>query len=186
MYVENIKPDKVSGYVTWKRICNTTGKVLKSETFKNLITYQGSTVLNKSLAGVPGFKVTHIYGEHADPGGSGYVEGSLNGLSTDRQDTVETLRTSPRETTDAEVPILLSSFATTTEISGVPTTDYDQNITSYFGVIDNPALDGRIFVGSGLVTQINDSEILVTHQYRPALIKLSSFHINIIWSLRFL
>ena len=177
---------KRRGRVTWSLIDKKSGIVIPNYAAENTITFLATNVMAKSIAGDPNYKITHIYGEHADPGGSGYSEGSLNGLSSARSDTIDTLRTSPRSTTGAEVPVLTTGFSTTTEISGSPTTDYDKNVVTFTSIFSDPSLDGRIFVGAGLMTVIGASEILFAHQYRPALIKLSSFDIQVAWSIEYL
>jgi len=177
---------RMSGRVTWRAVCKKTGEVLFEETVANLITYEATQVIAKSLGGDPSYKISHIYGEHADPGGSGYIEGSLNGLVAARADTIATMRTSPRTTTGAEVPVLTTAFGTTVDIGGVPTTDYDQNVLTVTAIFSDSSLDGRIFVGAGLVTKIGTVELLFGHSYRAALIKLSSFDIQVAWSSRYL
>lgn len=179
-------PAKPSGYVEWFLRDKKTGELHLEWGAKNTITFLATKVMARSLSGLPDYKITHIYGEHADPGVSGYSEGSLNGLSSSRSDTIDTLRTSPRSTTGAEEPILTTGFSTTLKISGVPTTDYDENIATYTAIFSNPSLDGEIFVGAGMITKVGTSEILFAHQYRPALIKLSSFDILVAWSVRYL
>lgn len=185
MLLDTAKP--VQGQVQWSLIDKQTGLVIVDHIAENTVTFLATNVMAHSITGDPNYKITHIYGEHADPGFSGYVDGSLNGLSTSRSDTIDVLRTSPRSTTGAEEQVLTTGFATTLENPpGFPVTDYDKNIVTFTAIFSAPSLDGEIFVGAGLMTVIGTSEILFAHQYRPALTKLSSFDIQVAWSLRYL
>lgn len=185
-FEDNYSPRRMRGWVTWRALCKKTGAVLFEDTVENVITFLATQVIAKGMGGDPNYKITHIYGEHADPGVSGYIEGSTNGLVAARSDTIDTLRTAPRSTTGAEVPVLTTAYGTTTDISGVPTTDYDQNVLTVTSIFSDASLDGRIFVGAGLVTQVSGTELLYAHSYRDALIKLSSFDIQVAWSTRYL
>jgi len=169
------------GQVTYRVVEEATGKVVKTVTRPNIITYQGADFFAKASAGLPEYKFTHIYGEHADPGFSGYIEGSLNGLVTDRTDTVDVLRTSPRDTVDAEAQILVTSFATSDPLL------YSHNLVTILAVWDSSAVNGEIFVGAGLICKLPDgTEILVAHNYVPALIKLAGFAIQAVWTIELL
>jgi hypothetical protein len=183
---DSLGPRFAQGTVTWRKLCKKTGEILSEETFKNLVTFQADQIMAKALVGSPGFKITHIYGEHADPGVSGYIQGSLNGLVAARSDTVATMRTFPRDTVGAEEPVLTTAFGTTTEILMVPTTDYDQNMVTVTAIFSDPSLVGRIFVGAGLVTQVLGTELVFAHSYRPALTLLITFDLQVAWTIRFL
>jgi hypothetical protein len=177
----------MKGHVQWTLIDKATGAQSLEYEAENTITFLATNIMAKSIAGLPDYKITHIYGEHADPGGSGYIEGSLNGLSSMRADTIADLQTSPRSTAGAEEPVLVTNFSTTTENPpGAPVTDYTDNIATFTAIFSDPSLDGRIFVGAGLMTLVAGTELLFAHQYRPALIKLSSFDIQVAWSVRYL
>ena len=177
-----VPPKEIKGHVQWFKVCRETGEKSLEYEAENTITYLATNIMAKSIAGLPDYKITHIYGEHADPGFSGYSEGSLNGLSSTRSDTIDDLRTSPRSTTGAEEPVLITSFATTTENPpGTPVSDYTNNIATFTAIFSDPSLDGEIFVGAGLMTLVSGTELLFAHQYRPALIKLISFDIQVSW-----
>lgn len=155
-----------------------TGAIVKEWYHDNTFTYLGTGILAQALAGNNTFRITHCYGEHADAGTSGYIEGTTNGLTVARTDTVATLRTAPRSTTDAEAPILFPVFST----SGVV---YSGNVVTFAATFDNDNIDGRIIVGAGLVCVINGVEYLVAHSYFPATIKQANHELIAYWSLTF-
>jgi len=126
---------------------------------KNLITYDGSTVLARALGGDQDYHITHIYGEHGPSGV--YTPGSTNGLVASKNDTIDTLRTAPRSTDDAESKVIFPSY-----VSSEP--PYNQNVVTFTASFNDSSLDGRILVGAGLVCQIRGSEILFAHAYFPA------------------
>lgn len=143
---------------------------------KNLLTFLGAGLLAQ------GEEISHMYLEHADPGASGYIENSLNGLSADRGDDISVMRTAPRDTVDAEVQIL-----STTDSNSSPS-DYPlANVRTYIANFNDVNLDGRIIVGAGLIKILdNGQEILGSHAYFPATIKVASREIILLWSRQFL
>jgi len=147
---------------------------------KNLVTFKGADIMAKSITGDPQYKITHAYLEHADPGGSGYIEGSLNGLVADRTDDISILRTSPRSTTDAEEAITSVAFVST------DSNKFLHNGVTFSSSFADSNLDGRIIVGAGLITIIGTIENLYAHSYFPAVIKPANQDIFLAWTQQFL
>lgn len=153
-------------------------RITKSIKGLNVITYAGADLLARMVSGESQYGVNYLYGEHADPGGSGYVEGSLNGLSEAKTDTLTIMRTAPRSTTDAETPILFKVYD---KSSGL----YANNVVTYTAALNSDATNGRIYVGAGLVTRVGNNEILFAHSYFPGHIKLANHEILIHWMVTF-
>lgn len=138
----------------------------------NIITYEGTEVLVKSLANIPHWGITHIYGEY----GTDFVAGVLVGTAT-KIDTVSTMRNAPGKlTTGAEEPILHNSFQRTNN-------NYSDNVVSFYASISDSALDTKVFGGAGLIMRYNSMEYLVAHQYFTGITKLAGHEIVIIWSI---
>ena len=128
----------------------------------NLITYIGATILSHAIAGEDGYKITHIYGEWVDQG-QGYSEGSLNGLEAAKTDTIETMRTPPRNTQYAESPILFASYGSSGE-------QYNNNQITFAASFNDSNLAGKLLQGAGLIVQLNNKELLYAHSYFPAIL----------------
>jgi len=168
--------DKLSakeGIYTILTVDNITGKVISMTRGHNLITYQGSSILAKCLSGDTKFKIAYMYGEHAPNG----TYGDESGLEPQKSDTIEVLRTSPRSTENAEVPVIYANF---TNQDG-----YDFNIVTFTASFTSSALTDRQFVGAGLVAIANGEEFLFNHAYYPTHLKAASHDIIIIWSIKF-
>lgn len=152
-----------------------TKKVRKIIEVNNVITYEGATILAHALTGDGDYRVTHIYGEHADPGGSGYIPGSTNGLVALKSDTIDVLRAPPRDTVNAESPVITASYYTSA-------TPYQNNVVTFTASWNSDLLDGRIIVGAGMITQFRSAEYLFSHAYFPAQIKQPGEELICHWS----
>ena len=152
-----------------------TKKVLQVLDAKNVITYEGATILAHALTGDRDYRITHIYGEHADPGGSGYIPGSTNGLTALKSDTIDILRTPPRSTVNAESPVITASYYTSE-------TPYQNNVVTFTASWSSDLLDGRIIVGAGMINQYRAAEYLFSHAYFPAQIKQPGEELICHWS----
>ena len=150
-----------------------TKKISKVIEVKNVITYEGAKILAHTLAGDIDYRITHIYGEHAASGV--YTPGSTNGLVASKSDTIDTMRTPPRTTDNAESPLIFANYYT----SEPP---YDKNVVTFSASWSSSLLDGRIIVGAGLVTQFKSAELLFAHAYFPAQIKQVGKELICHWS----
>jgi len=163
----------------------TTKRVTANYSKSNIVVYQAGDILAKVTAGEFSFAPTHIYGEHASHPGN-YTEGVLPPLTAALTDTIATLRISPRSTTDAESAILTKGYNKTTEYpSGTPVSYWAHNNITFTATIGDSAVDNDIFVGAGLVTVVLGQEYLFAHQYHPGLVKLPSFEIVYLWTIRY-
>ena len=132
------------------------------------------------IAGNYQSRVSHIYGEHADPVSSGYIEGTMNGLIALKNDTIDiTMNTGEHSTSGAEVPIIFPGF------SSSDLSRFSGNVVTFNCAIDNPILDGRILIGLGLVAIVNGQETLFSHTYIPAFIINGAKEIIAHWSIEF-
>ena len=152
-----------------------TQKIKKIIDVNNVITYEGATILAHVLTGDLDYRITHIYGEHADPIASGYIPGSTNGLTALKSDTIDILRTPPRETTNAESPVITATYYTSES-------PYQNNVVTFTASWSSDLLDGRIIVGAGMVTQYRSAEYLFSHAYFPAQIKQPGEELICHWS----
>jgi len=150
----------------------STGIKTKLVDKPNMITYEGTEVLVKSLANLPHWGITHIYGEY----GTDFAAGVLVGAAA-KTDTVSIMRNPPgRLTTDAEETILHNSFQRSNN-------NYTDNVVSFYASISNSTLDGSVFGGAGLVMNYSGNEYLVAHQFYTGITKLVGHEIVIIWSI---
>jgi hypothetical protein len=167
------------GKISFEIRDSASGKTEKIITVPNVITYQGATVLAKSITGDLQYRITHIYGEYADPAVSGYVAGSTNGLVASKSDTIGTMRSSPRYTEYAESEVITATHYT----SG---TNYYNNIVTFSASWDDENLDDNLVVGAGLICSIGNSELLYAHAYVPAILKTAGKEIVCHWSQLFI
>lgn len=174
--IERIRPEKISmkvgaySIITVDTISNTPVRFVRG---MNLITKQGPSILAKCYGGDIKFKAAYMYGEHAPDG----TYGDICGLDPTTDDRVSTMRTAPRSTTDAEVPIIYSNYSND---SG-----YDFNIVTFTASFNSASLNNRQFVGAGLVSIANGEEYLFNHAYYPTHLKTLNHDIIIIWSIKF-
>lgn len=167
--------DFVKGIIELEVIDKKTRELIKKTTVNNIVTYIAPTVFTQALYGNSDYRITHIYGEHAIAGT--YPEGSLPPLTALRTDTVDTLRTAPRTTANAESPLIFASFSTS-DISL-----YINNVITFSASFDSDLLNGEVIVGAGLICKIGTLELLTNHAYFPGHVKTSSHELAIHWSL---
>lgn len=163
------------------------GRILKRIRVPNTITYKMYDTMAKAIVGEAGYKATHIYTEHADVTESGYVEGSLNGLTASKLDDLDTMNTFPRTVTGAKLPLLQKTFSETLEWpEGNPIDYYSSNIITLNAVMSNVELNDRIFVAAGVVMQKGADEVVLARTIHPGIIKTSAFDLVYFWSISFI
>lgn len=164
----------VNGFYTIEIRDKTTKQKIEELKSKNIIVKTGATIQAKTVVGNNQYKIGYIYGEYAPAG----TYPLIHGLTATKDDTIDTLRTSPRMTTNAEAPILYSSFNSD---SG-----YTDNIVTCTATLNHPDLVDKQLVGIGFVAKFGTTELLYSHAYLAETRTLSSNHEAIIyWGLRF-
>lgn len=169
------KVEMPNGFFTIELVDPSTGEVCKKIQTYNLTTFLGASMIAQNK------EPTHIYLEHADPGGSGYVEGSLNGLAELRTDDITTMRTAPRDTFNAESSVAFFSLTRTD-----PAVYARDNAKTYTANFNDAAIDGRIIVGAGLIVKDGSVEILHSHAYILGFIKPANRNVVLHWTKQFL
>jgi len=162
------------GYIQLEIRDIETKKVEKVIKTNNIVVYGGSEILARALSGDNSYRITNIYAEHAAHPGT-YTEGSTNGLVALKSDTIDTMRVSPRETSNAESPLIFSNFRTSA-------TPYKNNVVTFSASWNSSSLDGRIIGGAGLVVQLKNIEILYAHAYFLAEVKQPGKELICHWS----
>lgn len=162
------------GYIRLYLRNKKTRKITRRIDVKNVVTYEGASILPHALAGDYNYRVTHIYGEHVTPGG-GYLEGQLNGMEALKTDTIDDLRTPPRSTEHAESPVIFANYYT----SSAP---YNNNIVTFTASWSSNDLAGELIQGAGLVTQFKNAERLFAHAYFPAVAMQAGEELICHWS----
>ena len=176
----NVKK-KAIGTITVAIVDKETRKVDKIIEIHNDIMDKACDILPRVLSGEIDFKLSHIFGEHVDPVSSGYSAWNPNGLSTSKDDTIaDPMNTGEHSTSGAEVPIIFPGY------SSSDTSRFKNNVVTYNSSIDNPALDGKLLVGLGLVAIVNGQKFLFSHSYIPAITINGLKETVIHWSVQFL
>ena len=185
------KVEKYCGFYNIQIKDTETGNIIKTINGKNLVTYQGADILARTLSGNVPYPIKYMYFETADPGFSGYIENSLNGLVALKTDTLDTMNTPPRSTIDSEVPIFYSTLQRSDE------SIYKHNVIIFNATLSNSLVNNRIIVGVGLVSDVSGgpygpipgpgdvSKYLFSHAYIPGHIKLPGQEIMIQWGVQF-
>jgi hypothetical protein len=172
-YTDVVMPP--AGFIKLVERDKATKEITKIIEVKNTVTYEGAKVLAHAIAGDNIYHVTHIYGEHADQAGSGYIPGTLNGLVASKTDTIDVLRTPPRTTVNAESPVIMANYLSSD-------VQYNDNVVTFTASWSSDLIDNRIVVGAGLVVQVAGGEILYAHAYFPAQIKNPGKELICHWS----
>ncbi len=185
-----LKPETLKaqeGFIQVLRKHIPTGKIDIVHTQKNLITYDATNLMARSISGQGPSYVNQIAVQYFTDS-SGKTDNDDPGLVPDRADHVSTL------SSDMSIGVLTLPVLTTT-FAGIPSVNSDDvkliqnsNVVTFFTAIDDDngtTINNKFMVGAGLLGVTAGQNVLFAHQYIPLIEKLPFYQLLINWSIRF-
>jgi hypothetical protein len=176
----------LSGYLQIIRKNKLTGELDKIITLPNLITYDATNLLARSIAGQAASYINKVAIQYYTDAGA-YTDNDPPGFNPAATDRISDLTIDNSNVAYFELPILSTSF------TGLPTEDaastiQTSNVITFYSAIDDDngtEMQNKFMVGAGLLGVSNGSQLLFSHQYIPLIQKLEFYQLLINWSVRF-